>query len=337
MGFRYRKSFNVGGGFRINVSKSGVGYSWGTKGFRVTQTSGGRLRKTYSVPGTGFSYVSETVSKRKRSNQCGVPISQSQDLHNLNTQHIQTAEISNFETTEANKITETIERTLRLNKWSKFLLRYGWIPPFWFCLIVGIILKIKIRESGFTELEYSFDDEKLEENIRHINAWMKLSECNGLWQIINLTKVQNKKVNAGASSSVERIPCTISRESPFYIKTNVEVVQIKLKNEIMVLLPDKLLIVRDNKVGSVDYKDLHISISKNTFIEDTKVPNDTQIIDYTWRFVNKDGTQDLRYKYNAQLPICQYGEVHITSNNGVNVIIQISNLQKLIEFGKLMS
>ena len=36
MGFRYRKSINLGGGFRINLSKSGIGYSWGVKGYRVT-------------------------------------------------------------------------------------------------------------------------------------------------------------------------------------------------------------------------------------------------------------------------------------------------------------
>lgn len=35
MGFRYRKSINFGGGFRINLSKSGIGYSWGVKGFPV--------------------------------------------------------------------------------------------------------------------------------------------------------------------------------------------------------------------------------------------------------------------------------------------------------------
>ena len=32
MGFRFRKSINLGGGFRVNLSKSGIGYSWGTKG-----------------------------------------------------------------------------------------------------------------------------------------------------------------------------------------------------------------------------------------------------------------------------------------------------------------
>lgn len=60
MGFKYRKSINLGGGFRINVSKSGVGYSWGTKGFRITKTAKGTTRRTYSIPRTGISYVSES-------------------------------------------------------------------------------------------------------------------------------------------------------------------------------------------------------------------------------------------------------------------------------------
>lgn len=56
MGFRFRKSFKAGP-FRINVSKSGIGYSAGVKGFRVTKRADGRTQRTYSVPGTGISYV----------------------------------------------------------------------------------------------------------------------------------------------------------------------------------------------------------------------------------------------------------------------------------------
>lgn len=63
MGFRFRKSINLGGGFRVNLSKSGVGYSWGTKGFRVTKTSKGRSRVTTSIPGTGISYSTESSPK----------------------------------------------------------------------------------------------------------------------------------------------------------------------------------------------------------------------------------------------------------------------------------
>lgn len=59
MGLRFRKSKNFGP-FRINFSKSGIGYSVGGKGFRVTKTADGRVRQTASIPGTGISYVTET-------------------------------------------------------------------------------------------------------------------------------------------------------------------------------------------------------------------------------------------------------------------------------------
>lgn len=59
MGFRFRKSINVGKGFRINLSKSGISYSMGTKGFRKTKMANGRTRNTFSIPGTGVSYVDE--------------------------------------------------------------------------------------------------------------------------------------------------------------------------------------------------------------------------------------------------------------------------------------
>lgn len=55
MGFTYRKSVGLGP-FRINVSKSGVGYSVGGPGFRTGVSSAGRRYSTFSVPGTGVSY-----------------------------------------------------------------------------------------------------------------------------------------------------------------------------------------------------------------------------------------------------------------------------------------
>lgn len=59
MGFRFRKSVNFGP-LRVNLSKSGVGYSVGGKGFRVTKKANGGIRTTASIPGTGISYVKET-------------------------------------------------------------------------------------------------------------------------------------------------------------------------------------------------------------------------------------------------------------------------------------
>ncbi|NFJ84005.1 DUF4236 domain-containing protein [Clostridium botulinum] len=63
MGFRFRKSVKIGP-FRINLSKTGIGYSVGCKGYRVTKRADGRIQETYSVPGTGVSYV-KTSKKEK--------------------------------------------------------------------------------------------------------------------------------------------------------------------------------------------------------------------------------------------------------------------------------
>ena len=60
MGLRIRKSINIGKHFKVNLSKSGVGFSAGVKGFRVTRTANGKYRKTITVPGTGISYVDES-------------------------------------------------------------------------------------------------------------------------------------------------------------------------------------------------------------------------------------------------------------------------------------
>ena len=86
MGLRYRKSIKMGP-FRLNFSKSGIGYSVGVKGYRVTKKAGGGYRTTASVPGTGISYVKDHSGKAVRSapgyvpplpeqfcEQCGHPV-----------------------------------------------------------------------------------------------------------------------------------------------------------------------------------------------------------------------------------------------------------------------
>lgn len=46
MGSCLRRNINPGGGFRINLSKSGIGYGWGVKDVRITKTAQGRVRGT---------------------------------------------------------------------------------------------------------------------------------------------------------------------------------------------------------------------------------------------------------------------------------------------------
>lgn len=67
MALRMRKSINLGGGVRMNVSKKSVGLSAGTRGARYSVNTSGRRTRTIGVPGTGVSHVTSTQSGKKPS------------------------------------------------------------------------------------------------------------------------------------------------------------------------------------------------------------------------------------------------------------------------------
>ena len=53
MGWNFRRSVNVGP-FRMNFSKSGIGYSVGTRGLRIGKDGKGRRYSSVSIPHTGI-------------------------------------------------------------------------------------------------------------------------------------------------------------------------------------------------------------------------------------------------------------------------------------------
>ncbi len=341
MGFGMRKSINLGGGFKINLSKSGIGYSWGVPGYRITKTAKGTTRTMYSIHGTGLSYVDESGRNKNRTqnprnNARNIP----QPLQEAQACNIESASIDSFKAAEIGNITSAIERTISLKKWSTVLIVAAILIPIHPVLailpIIGIILKIVSHKSGAVQLEYTLDNEKGDEYNRRIGAWQILAEGDKEWQIIQEAHVSNQKVNAGAGRNVKQAVCKIEKTTPFYINTNIDTIQIKLYKEILIFLPDKVFIIRKGKVGLVNYEDVSISVSQTRFIESDSVPRDAIVVGSTWQYVNKNGTPDKRYKNNRQLPICQYGVVYLNSDTGLNVEMQFSNVNKTQDFNELI-
>jgi hypothetical protein len=81
MGFSYRKSFKAGP-LRITASKSGISYSAGVKGVRVTKRANGRVETTLSAPGTGLRYTSNSGGT-KRAKPSAKPVPRSAPAQTL--------------------------------------------------------------------------------------------------------------------------------------------------------------------------------------------------------------------------------------------------------------
>jgi hypothetical protein len=71
MGWTYRKSLNLGP-VRLNMSRSGIGYSMGAGGFRVGTRAKGRRYTSLNIPGTGLTY--RTSSRQAQGAGCAAAL-----------------------------------------------------------------------------------------------------------------------------------------------------------------------------------------------------------------------------------------------------------------------
>lgn len=333
MGLRYRKSINLGGGFRINLSKSGIGYSWGVKGYRVTKTAKGTTRKTASIPGTGISYVQETGRKNRQSNQKN--FSPSPQATPVDNNHYDTQNIINNVATEM--VSEGLEdmlssasRSIKLDKLSNFGMVFSAVlgcgfPLLFLLTALFVGLKIYVRTKGTIDLDYHIDEDQQAVVDEHLSPMIRITKCNKTWRIMQTSKVIDKKYASGANNTVKRTQCKSAIRSPFPFKTNIQIASFKTAKETLLFLPDKLFILQGSKIGALNYNDITSSAHTTRFIESEGVPNDAQIVGQTWKYVNKSGGPDRRFKDNRQLPICLYGELELASTSGLNTVIMFSN------------
>ena len=329
MGFRYRKSINLGGGFRINLSKSGIGYSWGVKGYRVTKTANGGVRRTVSIPGTGISHVTETSGGNHENRQQN----RQNESTNSNLYDQQDIENTNIETMCSDGVEDILKsanRALLLNTISTacivifFLLSCG-TPIFLVLLAIAVAAKIYVKRSGVIDLEYEIDEEELEHIKERMRPIRHLLTCDKVWRIMQSGKVIDRKYSSVASSTVRRVACKVSDKTPFPFRSSVSAVCVKSGKENLIFLPDKLFIMKSRKIGALSYWDIESSAQRTRFVESESVPNDAQIVGTTWKYVNKSGGPDKRFKDNRELPICLYGELALKSPAGLNTDILFSN------------
>lgn len=333
MGFRFKKSLNLGGGFRINLSKSGIGYSFGGKGFRYTKKSTGGTRRTYSIPGTGISYVSD--SKKKTSNETKPDNSSSHSQHEVDFYDSHLIENGNPENMVPSGLEEVLEKarhTLKINKICNWMIALSLImglayPFFLFISVGSIVWKWYIKNKGFVELNYVIDEGQQEHIDGILTPLINITKSERVWRIVESRSVVDTKYSGGAQGEVRREICIGARKILFPFKTNSTVASFITTKEKLYFLPDALFIVKGNKIGAIKYDDIIFETSGTRFVEVSTVPNDAKIVGSTWKYVNKSGGPDRRFSDNTEYPVCIYGCIDIKSQRGLNTKLMFSNLE----------
>jgi hypothetical protein len=215
-------------------------------------------------------------------------------------------------------------------------------------LAVGLLLFIVLihrlkradKQRFAMELHYDMDDQFKQVYQQFSDHFASLSRSVRIWQYLNARQTNDYKRTGGAGKLISRVPLRAisGNQAPLpYFTTNVSIPCIKLSNLEFYFLPERLLVKRGRTFAAVFYKNLRINGYTTRFIEDESLPRDAQVVDQTWRYVNKQGGPDRRFNNNRQIPICAYSEYTLISDTGIYEVITTSKQGAMDNFAGFLA
>lgn len=328
MGLFLRKSKNFGP-FRLNLSKSGLGLSTGIKGARISVGPSG----TYISGGRNGLYYREKIGGKKKTITRSARTNYREN--NKKTDYQGYSSIEN--------ISNDINKTYKLYK----LWLICFIASIVFAILFGktkvLLLSLVLLIAFFVfknrlifKVDYDLDQESNDMWQVCLKELKSIFSCKKSW-IIYDAEYNYYKTNAGTSRTVKRKVVTSARIiktgriNKSRTKFNYDVFQIVANKASFIFTPSMVIIIKGSKINSYSYKDFYLYIGSCYFVEDSKhtVPRDAKIVSYSWQYVNRDGSRDLRYSNNKQRPNCEYGCLKMDLENGPSIQFEFSDCSKV--------
>lgn len=348
MGFRFRKSFRIIPGVRLNFSKSGTSVSFGGRGFTYNVGPKG-TRKTLSIPGTGLSWSEYSPHSKHRPSASNVPTSlppipiDSTPLTPIESAPVES--VGAMSTSELAPILSAVSQKIAVAPFigggGALLCAAAHAPTATPPLVVGTLVLTaiafaldKYRRSVAIEYEPTGIASESSEAIG--KAFDTLRSVERIWRVEADAHTSDWKRHAGATSLNKRGSMHLAPSRPRSIRGVASFPAFLFGRQKLYLLPDAALFVDGRSVTALHYRDLDVSQRDINFIEDERVPGDTVVVGTTWRFVNRNGGPDRRFNNNRQLPVCRYNELDLTSQGGLRGRIHLSRPAGSETFAKVI-
>lgn len=337
MGWYFRKSVGFGP-FRLNLSKSGIGYSFGVRGARI----GTGPRGTYVRLGRDGVYYQKYAGRGSRASKevSGIPSRSGQAVPEVDPSEL-------LDASAADLLREIRDKRGRTS----------WAPLFAISVVVALVIDaglsseplqalvlgivalivwLQLRKLDQTRkivhLTYTLDSSARTRYEALLRAVDSLGTCAGIWRVTSKQSTANPKYSSGASYAVERVAVSYLRRPPPMIQINLEVAGLNVGDQSVWFLPDRALIWSTSGVGAVEYAAMSCKSRPTAFVEDGPVPSDAQVLHTQWRHANRDGSPDRRFAHNNQLPVVQYAELSVESATGMFFLLHASNPKKAAVF-----
>lgn len=366
MGLRFRHSVRLFPGVRLNFSGGGISTTIGVRGASVNLGPRGTYLNL-GVPGTGLSYRTKVTSTENPppsgngelaptlspqfspstplTETEGVRVIQSAEVSALTSPGLSELKrlINEASVSRAKLVHDVSARELELKAAERKLsLARTFIVRLFTRRLVPKLASaaqetsVKLEEaraqlSGcYVEIDFAFDDVTHSTYAALIRAFEALKSCEKIWDITSTVATNRVVQRTLATQSLARTPVAFDFAHSDIIKSQHQAMRLGNMNGLDLQIFPGFVLMRDKggDFALIELRELDFKFGQSQFIEEEKLPSDSEVVGHTWRKTNKDGSPDRRFKDNYQIPIARYGEYQFKSSTGVNEAYHLSSYSK---------
>ncbi len=371
MGLRFRQSFQLFPGVRLNLSGGGVSASFGVPGATINVGNRG-VRSTVGIPGAGISFSqlhgsgSSPPQAPRSANPSPFAYEPPQPLYAqtqaFQTREINSASVENLTSLSLVELRDLIARARAqrgeidadLNEATAMHARDSRDLERRQRSIFRFMYKKRIaaledsvpetaseverltewRESTHIDLTFDTSIEAQKAYASFVRAFDALRGSAKIWDITSDRHGNRVVERSYASRQILRTPTTLDYAGSDLVRFDGRAMRFgNVNGEDILIYPGVVVMPRDDGAFAlVDLREVELISHDLQFVEEDPVPPDTQIAGYTWAKVNKDGSPDRRFNGNYQIPLAVYGRLLFLTAGGIEEEYQFSNTSAVVEF-----
>lgn len=365
MSFRFRHTFTLFPGVRLNLSGSGMSVSLGVPGAPLNLKPGRSPRATVGLPGSGISF--QTSLDEQTSRSPGLPQYQPQALPHMSqpgvyaerdiasnaVEDLTSASLSEVKEMlvlahqerrdlerEVAELCRNVKSATSKVRWLSF--------PVWGWLLKGPIERARTRAETFANDLFEAEtalrghgiaihwelDEGTKASYEALRATFdKARMSSAIWDLVHDAQIDRPTTRSFADRSIERKRVSFDWERPNILPAQDDdpyprVPHLENANGgDIYLFPGFLLVMGPDDFALLHPASLRIGNVPVRFKEDEAMPADAQVVGHTWQYVNKNGQPDRRFKHNPRSPLALYTNLTLTNPEGLNEEYLLSNAQ----------
>lgn len=362
MSWRFRKTFRVLPGIKLNLTARGLSATLGAAPFSVNVGPRGVYRNV-SIPGTGIwdrqhiggPSPQSPAPQSPLADQGGVPsfpvgspASPATEIHSASTELLGSESMAHLRSlmkdayhereTLTNEIatatSEANTATSRYQSWGRgFLFRRLFKQSFAVRKETAETAAAKLEELReqlrLTTIatEITLDREQAEPYFRMRDEFVVLSGCQKIWNVLTEKQIDRVAERSTAHTVITRNPLTFGLDSCDLIQWEQKVPHLQNHTGGDMYIYPGFILYRASKqaFALIDFQTVTLKLVSMRFTETDTIPSDSQVIGQTWAKSNKDGSQDRRFQGNYQIPVVHYGSLLFSTPDGLDVRYMCSN------------